>query len=157
MNKSSRILNYNCFNSPLADMMIWMYQTQWTYMEFTIPLPTFWLLRVGRNIEGTSSRKRVSRVQFLGSMPVWRRLMEALRLERSRHFFQFCMSTSIGKSSGLFQRKGDGIRTLWWAYLVWGEALLLDFWCGFAEIFIFYMLCCGSTKPSGFRYLEIFG
>ena len=38
--------------------------------------------------------------------------MEALRLERSRHFFQLCMSTSIGKSSGLFQRKGDRIRTL---------------------------------------------
>ena len=63
--------------------------------------------------------------------------MEALRLERVRHFCLFCMSTSIGKSNGSFQRKGDGIRTLRRAYQVCGEALLLDFWCGFAEIFIF--------------------
>ena len=93
-------------------MMIWMYQTQWTYMVFTIPLPTCWLLRVGRNIEDTSSRKQVSLVQFLGSMQVWRRLMEALRLERVRLFCLFCMSTSIGKSNGIFQLKGDGIRTV---------------------------------------------
>ena len=38
--------------------------------------------------------------------------MEALRLERVRHFCLFCTSTSIGKSNGIFQRKGDLIRTL---------------------------------------------
>ena len=38
--------------------------------------------------------------------------MEARRLERVRLFCLFCMSTSIGKSNGIFQLEGDGIRTV---------------------------------------------
>ena len=112
-------------------MMIWMYQTQWTCMVFTIPLPTCWLLRVGRNIEDTSSRKQVSLVQFLGSMPVWRRLMEALRPERVRHFCLFCMSTSIGKSNGIFNVKAMG-------FGLWGGGVLGLRWGTFARFLVWF-------------------
>ena len=41
---------------------------------------------------------------------------------------------------------------------VCGDAVLLDFWCGFAEI---YILCCGTAvlqyQAVLIRYLEIFG
>ena len=60
--------------------------------------------------------------------------MEALRLERVRHFCLFCMSTSIGKSNGIFQRKGDGIRTV--------EARVLGLRCStFAR---FLVRLCGN-------------
>ena len=39
---------------------------------------------------------------------------------------------------------------------VGSDAVLLDFWCGFAEIF-FKSRYWGFTKPSGLRYLETFG
>ena len=41
---------------------------------------------------------------------------------------------------------------------VGSEVVLLDFWCGFAEIVI--LICSiadGFTKPSGLWYLEILG
>ena len=36
------------------------------------------------------------------------------------------------------------------------DAVLLNFWCGFAEFF-FKLRYCGFTKPSGLRYSEISG
>ena len=38
---------------------------------------------------------------------------------------------------------------------VGSDAVLLDFWCGFAEFFL-KLQYCGFTKPNGLRYLENF-
>ena len=40
---------------------------------------------------------------------------------------------------------------------VCGDAVLLDFWCGFCGNFYVKLRYCGFTKSSGLLYLEILG